>query len=511
MALAENTAVPVGWTLPNKRLLHTTVVIPIQPARAGQGLRRLVVRNTSIQLIAQGAALVGSIATNALLGRALGPTLFGQYNLAFAYVGLVTGVFANWGLGTIAVRDANRNLEETEPILGTAIMLQAGASLVSYTVLLFVAHFLIGGPEGLIVSIVGITLLFMPLDLLGLVLQIRLRLVRGAFVTVTGSSSMFLAVVIVVRARPQFATIVLILVAASLLRYLPLLVVSLGLLDWSRLHAQRSYMHSLLQSSWPLGVEAIATIIISQMPTIILGRLSTSEQIGYFSAANKILGQFAVFPIIVSNSLFPIFSRFFSSDVVVFRRWLCRSLRYMVILAAPIPVVGWLFGGRLAIALFGPGFAAASAAIAALSAQAAILFPGIVAGYALIARGKQRTNLVLSTGGGATVILACFLLVPTLGAVGAAMATMLAQGAIFLAEITFLREDLADLLRVSSLARLGVCILSLMVPASSFVVTQSMLSLVLAVAFYIAALFLTKSIEIWDLHAIVRYVKRSRS
>lgn len=402
------------------------------------GIGRIVIGNTLAQLVARGAGIIAGIGTNAILSRHLGPAGFGHYNLAFAYVLLVAGIFANWGLGNIAVRDASQNLDQIEPILASAALLQLLVSSVSYVLLLVLTHILANGAEDVLVAIAGVTLLVMPIDLLALALQVRLQLARAAWVGIAGSFLTLGATAVAVILGADVTTIVAVSTGTTIIRYALILLVLRGRLEWRKVRPDFTRLKPLLSDSWPLAIATTFVTLFLQAPIIFLSKLSTDAQLGYFSAAGKISSQLTIVPLLLMASLYPLFARLFKEDQVALGILLQKSLRYMVVLALPLAIVGLFVGRWFAQVLFGARFTPAGSVLGMLIVQAAILYPTIIVGEVLIAIGRQKVNLWLNLGQCIVVIVGCVLAIPHFGANGSALALVVgtiatAVGSLFVA------------------------------------------------------------------------------
>ncbi len=394
-------------------------------AKAKAGLTRIVIGNTLAQLVARGAGIIAGIGTNAILSRHLGPAGFGHYNLAFAYVLLVAGIFANWGLGNIAVRDASQNLDQVEPILASAALLQLLVSSVSYVLLLILTHIFANGAEDVLVAVAGVTLLIMPIDLLALALQVHLQLARAAWVGIAGSFLTLGATAVAVMLGAGVTTIVAVSTGTTIIRYALILLVLRGRLEWRKVRPDFTRLKPLLSDSWPLAIATTFGTLVLQTPIIFLSKLSTDAQLGYFSAAGKISSQLTIVPLLLMTSLYPLLARLFKEDQAALGILLQKSLRYMIVLALPLAIVGLFVGRWFAQVLFGARFTPAGSVLGMLVVQAAILYPAIIVGEALIAMGRQKVNLWLNVGQCIVVIVGCVLAIPRFGANGSALALVI--------------------------------------------------------------------------------------
>lgn len=392
-----------------------------RPLRTSARLANIVVGNTSMVIVAQAARLAAGIGINAVLSRDLGPAGFGRYSLVFVYVGMVMGIIANWGLGSIAVRDASQNPDQTESILGTATALQFVASAASYAILLIAVRTLAAGQVGFAVGVAGVVLLLMPVDTLGLVLQVHMRLARLALVSIPGALLTLGAVAIAAANGAGVTGFVVATTCATVLRYGLILLILRGELVWPRVRPLWHRCWPMLSEAWPLAVATIFVTLINQAPLVLLERFSTPEQVGYFSAANRVASQLTLLPLALSASLYPLLARAAADSPDALGRYLSHALRLMLIVAMPLALAGIVGGSWLAQLLYGPRFAPAAPAVALLVVEAATLFPGIIAGEAMVALGRQRFNLFVLVGGGLVVIVGCAAISRPFGAVGAAV------------------------------------------------------------------------------------------
>lgn len=427
--------------------------------------------------------IFAAIGANSILSRYLGPSEFGRYSLVFAYVGVVSGIFANWGLGSIAVRDASQRPDETEPILASAAAIQLLASAGSYVVLLLVIGVVARGREELAVAVAGVTLLLGPVEILAMALQVQMKLGRAAYATVVGVLIRLGAVAGAVVLGLDVTGIVTATTVATVAGYGLSVLVLRGCIDWARVRPQPYRYGPLLAEAWPLAVATVFGTLISQMPLILLGKLAAAAQVGYFSAANKIASQVVIVPLVLSTSLYPIFSRLASEDRAALGRALSRVLRYMTILALPLIVLGAATAPLGIQLLYGPQFRQAAPVMALLFAQAALLYPGILAGEAMIALGKQRTNLVINVAGAIVVMLGCAVLARPYGAIGAAVALLAGYAVIFVCTTVVAHRHLSGCLQVRWLG-LTVAGLGL---AGGLLITSHFLPLMGAITVALAA------------------------
>jgi O-antigen/teichoic acid export membrane protein len=397
----------------------------LSPAEGNAGSRRsplarAVASSTVAQLFAHVVTLMTTMVISALLSRHLGPAGFGQYAVVFAYVNLLAAVLADLGLSQIAARDASQTPDEMEEILASAGVLQSAASVVAYLALVVVAYGAMGDWQGNGISIAGLVILFFPIDVLAIVLQIQLKLTRLAWIGVATAAVRLLLIWAAIAADAGITMLIVLTTAGSMTRYVLLPVILRQSLRWRAVRPRRRRYRRLLVETLPVALATACLAVMAQAPILLLDRVSSSEQVGYFSAAVRITANVSVPAIMLMTTLYPVFARLANEDPRAFARLGGQVLRGVLLVAMPVAVSGLLVGSWLIGLIYGEPFAPAGPVFAILMGQAGIVFPSTIVAHLLIALGQQRTDL-LAVGAGAVIVVAAGIaLGPAFGAVGGA-------------------------------------------------------------------------------------------
>lgn len=197
-----------------------------------------------------------------------------------------------------------------------------------------------------------------------------------------------------------------------------------------------------LAVSWVLFLMAAVQELLNQVDIILLGILGDATQAGHFAAAWRLssLVPFGLAALsLVSGPL--IASAYHRQD----RGELARIARHSARLATGFGLIlGALLSlfGRPLLGLFGPGFEEAYPALLILLAGGLVNCCTGVVGYFVMLTGHQRTALAcLATALGMSVITN-LLLIPRMGATGAAIASALALATWNLLLIAYVRRRL---------------------------------------------------------------------
>jgi O-antigen/teichoic acid export membrane protein len=208
-------------------------------------------------------------------------------------------------------------------------------------------------------------------------------------------------------------------------------VLTLGLGDWRwrrALHGvggvvPRFETAVLLQSSMPLFWVASFQLVISWASTVSLGLLASSADVAMFSAASR-TALLITFVLMAVNSIAaPKFAALYQQgDLATLGEIARKSAKLMAVLASPVLAVFVLFPASV-MSIFGSEFASGAKALSILAVgQFVNVVTGSV-GWILIMCGYERLmrNIIALCAGFCVALNV--LLVPRLGATGAAIAT----------------------------------------------------------------------------------------
>jgi O-antigen/teichoic acid export membrane protein len=197
---------------------------------------------------------------------------------------------------------------------------------------------------------------------------------------------------------------------------------------------------ALLREALPLGGAILISIAYTRTAVFLLDMLRGPEATGLYGVAQKLTEPMAVIPAALMAAIFPAFieASTYKKDAEAKGRareqadWLrTRALHLAGVLGAAIAGAGAL-GGPWLIQLLYRGYYAGSAAILQILALA--LLPAFI-NYALthflVARGKQKLNLLFNVITFTLNLALCLALIPSLGPTGAAIAMLLSECALF--------------------------------------------------------------------------------
>jgi O-antigen/teichoic acid export membrane protein len=215
--------------------------------------------------------------------------------------------------------------------------------------------------------------------------------------------------------------------------------IATALVLWRRVFVERSIaeqpregMASLLRRALPFAGAGIVANLDLRVAPLLLGALSTSSAVGLYAAASR-FGRFAALaPQAVFGGALPVLSREFERDrretSRVFHRLDLALLGFGALTAA-----GYLALAPLLLRLaYGPAFAAAAPALMWIGAGLIPALGNSGRKIALYAAGGESAAVRWSAVALAVQVGAAAMLIPILGATGAAVSVFIAEAAIWL-------------------------------------------------------------------------------
>lgn len=362
------------------------------------------------------------------VARYLGPEQFGQMNYAVAFVGLF-GSIAALGFNGIIVRDIVRDPHSANSTVSTAFLLQAIAGLVA--MVLAIATISILKPDDqftfYLVIILSVSLIFKATDTIKYWFEAH---VQSRYV-VWIENGVFLLMALCRAA--------LILTKSGLIAFIWLIfaetvLVAIGLV-WIYVsnngtlsilfQASAARAKTLLKDSWPLLLGGIAITLYMRLDIVMLESMSNSREVGIYAAATRISEIWYFIPGIVIASVSPAIIASHGKDLDLYLKRLKTLYFMMVWLAIGVSLPIALLSGPIVNLLYGSEYQDAAPVLAIHLWGSVGVFLGIASSQYLLVEHLQKISFYRTFIGMICNILLNLLLIPSMGAKGAAIATVI--------------------------------------------------------------------------------------
>lgn len=388
---------------------------------------RKIVANTGWLFAGRFLRMAVGLLVGVWVARYLGVSQFGLFSYATAFVALFSPL-SSLGLRSLVIRSITHEPEKSAKILGTTLGLQFIGAVVT-TLGAIGTIFVVRQGEPLILSLVAILAsaqIFRAFEAIDLWFQSQVQ----AKYTVIAKNLAFLTLaivkVILIYVQAPLLLFAVATLAEAVVAAIGLFVAyqiqgySLLLWRWSSALAK-----TLLKESWPLILSGLFVVVYLKIDQIMLGEIVGNQAVGLYSSAAKISEVWYFIPSAVVSSVAPSIyaAKKAAQESLYYRRigqLLSSVLAINILIALPIS----FFSKEILIVLFGHDYAAASLILAIHIWALFFVSLGVCTTPWFIAEGLSHLSFRRTLVGALTNILLNALLIPVLGGVGAAIATL---------------------------------------------------------------------------------------
>ncbi len=197
----------------------------------------------------------------------------------------------------------------------------------------------------------------------------------------------------------------------------------------------------LLRTALPVGLGALFVLFYYWNGSTILAKITGDRAVGFYNAAFRLVVGLNFFAISFSGALYPVLAKSFPTGDGQLERIISRALKLMLIILLPIGVLGMIFSQPLIVLIYGTDYQPAASVLKILVWWAVFAgFTSLFSNY-FIAINQSRLMTVQTGIALFTNVLLNFVLIPQLGAAGAAIAILAAEfgGLIFYLAVAILK------------------------------------------------------------------------
>lgn len=360
--------------------------------------------------------------------RILGVAGYGVFSYALSLAGFFA-IFADIGLTPLLTRESARNPEKRTEYLGTALSIKFIFVVISALLILFVAP-IFAKLEGARELFYVIIFLF-AFDTLRdfffgytrsiekMEIEAGVNVVTNLAILVLGGGALLLA--------PSTKLLTMGYTAGSAIGLFAVIFVLRNHLRKIFSSFRRELVKPILTEAWPFALAGLLGTIMLNTDMLMLGWLKGADEVGLYSAAQKIVLLVYLFPGYLIVSLFPSLSRLAQADNERFRAIFEKGIKAMFLLAFPLAVGGILLAPLIISFLYGDAYSPAAPAFTILLLTFFLVFPGTLISNAVFAYNRQKLFMgFIGLGALANVVLNYFL-IPPYGIFGSAIATIGSQ------------------------------------------------------------------------------------
>jgi O-antigen/teichoic acid export membrane protein len=386
-----------------------------------------------------------------LMLRILAPEMAGRYYFAVAFIGYFD-ILVRFGLGTLLTREVSKEKGQSNRYLSIATILRGLLWITSLPLmaLVILGYALLGQMTPDIVAAIalfGVGLIFSTLaDGFSSVFYAYEKMeYPAAIATLTALTRVSLGTLVLLLGWGFVGlagvSIVANVVSAAILGVLMVRHCFRPHLEWDPRTGKW-----MLNTSFPLMINLLLATVFFRIDVLLLKPMKGDTVVGYYGAAYKYIDGLNIIPAYFTQAIFPLMSRFADSARDSLMRAYVLSLRLLLMVALPIAFGTPFIAKGLIMVLGGAEYLPDSMiALQLIIWFLPFSFVNSVTQYVLIAIDQQRFLTKAFVIGVTFNVLANLIAIPLFSYKGAAVVTVLSEGALLFPFYYAVRKHLGPL------------------------------------------------------------------
>lgn len=373
------------------------------------------------------AQMVLSLFVGLLSARYLGPSNYGLISYGNALIALFMSL-CTLGINSVIVKELLDNPQSQGEALGTAIFLRVLSSFLSALMAISVSLILDYGQweTVIVVAMCSVSLVFHAFDTISYWFQARYQskiLALITFAAYVATSIYKIALLILQKSVFWFAF-------ASSVDY----IVLAALLLWAyRKNGGTPFRFSLtkgrkiLSKSYHYILSGMMVAIYGQTDKLMLKQLLSESEVGYYTIATTLCGMWTFILSAVIDSMYPTLVRAYQQDKALFAKR-NRQLYAIVFYLSVCASLGFtVLGNWIVKLLYGAEYLPAVIPLRVVTWYTAFSYLGVARNAWMVCNDKQKYIKFMYIPAVFINIALNSLLIPTMGATGAAVASLVTQ------------------------------------------------------------------------------------
>jgi len=400
--------------------------VTVEPTSQGQtSLLRQVAANGTWWLAERFGLLGLTLITSIIVVRSLGPAAYGELSYVLAIVGLLAPL-GQFGVSSLVARALLEKPHDEVAALRAALLMRfAGCAIALATGLVWWTWFEDQAADRWVVLVLLAAKFATAFQVVEFWFQVRYK--AAALVPWrTGIAAVSALLKIVAAVATRDPVLVACIFAVEYLLQGAASVIALRRAGgfWLRPGPSPEWVRWFATRTPWLLASSIAEVIYMRIDIVFLQRLRGAEEVGIYAVAAGLSEVWYMVPVVLIGAVFPaLWKR--RADADAYQRGLQGSLDALFALAFALAVIVQIAGRPLVNLLFGPQFAASTPVLQIHIWAGVFVFMRALLNRWLTAEDLLRFALVTQLAGAAMNVALNILWIPTYGAVGAAIATVI--------------------------------------------------------------------------------------
>ncbi|WP_349351022.1 MULTISPECIES: flippase [unclassified Flagellimonas] len=385
-------------------------------------------KNTSWLMGEKVLRLLIALSVGVWVTRYLGPEQFGILSYAQSFVGIFAAL-SSLGLNDIIIRELVKNQDNRNLILGSSFGLQTLGSTIIMLILIISIYYNDNEPlTNKIIIILGLLTFINSFNVIASYFHSQ---VKSKFYAIAGLVGVIISALLkVYLILGNYSLIYFVYVLAFDVIFLVTGLIWFfkksgeSLLKWK---FSWKTAKDLLKDAWPLILSGIIVSIYMKIDQVMIKEYLGNGEVGQYSAAVRLSEAWYFIPTIICSSLFPAIINAKLKDDKLYKDRLQRLYNLMVVLGMVIILPVLTLSDWMINLLYGEAFQRSAGVLNIHILGSVFVFLGVANQKWFISENFQAYNIICLGMGMVANIVLNVIMIPKMGIMGAAYATLISQ------------------------------------------------------------------------------------
>ena len=440
------------------------------------------------------------------IARTFGKSGFGDFGFALAFSTIVI-VLADFGINNLLIREISRDKKNADKYVSNALVIKLILAVVTFIISYIFLYFF--DKSGSLTIITFLMVLFIVIqsftDLFYSVFRAFERMYYDALIKIV-RMVVLLALVFVSIANGKGLVIV-----TSMFPLTELIILVISLIIYIKNFAKLSlrfdfgFEKLIIKKSSFFALSIMFGTLLLYIDTIMLEKIKGSAEVGIYAAAYNLLLGVTFIPLMFSNAIFPVFSRYFIKDKSLLKFAYKKASHYMLTLGLPITLGIFVYARNIILLVYGAEYAKSIIAVKILCWFILLRFINITSGTLLSSIDRQGARVVGQGIVASINIVLNLMLIPKYGFVGAAIAAIASESFFLFAYNYFIFKEGLNFKLLG--ASIKPVIASIMMVVAIAFIPNLFIGFVVGAVSYFGALFMLRAFKSEDKNLLIRVIE----
>lgn len=374
------------------------------------------------------AQVLINLVVGLLTARYLGPSNFGLINYASAYTAFFAA-FCTLGINSVLVKELIDNPDEEGTVLGTSLFFRAMSSILSAIVIICIVYGVDkGDPTTMaVVALSCVGMIFQIFEVFYYWFQSKLWSKVKALVSLV-AYIITAAYRVVLLALGKSVVWFAFATAVDYIAIAIMIYIAYRKKGGGRLRVSFEVGKQILRKSCHFILPSLMVAIYAQTDKIMLKQMINETEIGYYSTALSICNVWCFVLSAIIDSLYPDITKAYNSgDVKLFNRRNKQLYAIVFYVSVVVSALITLLAEPAIGILYGAEYLPAVVPLRVITWYTAFSYLGVARNAWIVCENRQKYLIYVYASAAISNVFFNLLLIPRLGAVGAAIASLIAQ------------------------------------------------------------------------------------